>query len=103
MKNLKPTALPINTIIEFDDEQYIKLFFDWSGSQWETLACLDCRGGYDFTDTQADEKFDSFKIVAIDPEFKFDDVELHGDWDRDSGTFADGTPAHHCKGFNCVA
>lgn len=71
MKNLKPSQLPLNTVIEFDNTDYIKVD-GYSGVAWEELACPDCRGGlYDIKDREADIRFTKFKILALPPDFRF--------------------------------
>lgn len=64
MMQTKPSELPLNTIIDFDDDEFIKVK-SYYGIRWETLACQDCRGGDSLTDTQADAKFTKFKIISV--------------------------------------
>lgn len=63
MPNIKPSELPFYTIIEFDDEQYIRMEA-YYGPQWQTLHCVDCGAGSEYSDAQADFMFTEFKIIS---------------------------------------
>jgi hypothetical protein len=64
MVNPKPSELPLYTIIEFEDEDFIRLDA-YYGTHWQTLRCVDCGAGSEFTDSEADVKFKEFKILAL--------------------------------------
>lgn len=63
MAQLKPSELPFFTIIEVDDENYIHMQA-YYGPQWQTLYCVDCGAGAEYSDAQADFMFTEFKIIA---------------------------------------
>lgn len=123
MKNLKPSYLPIKTVIMslsgLDNED---LYIKSENGFWEDLfsgcgCCTDSvrvsdngcgeedkysRGGPTTTKT-SDDYFTEYKVIAAPPGYEFDESYIHGVWSRDSWTFADGTGLHACGGFNCEA
>jgi hypothetical protein len=65
MKQYKPSELPLNTVIEFEDDEYIRKNNWFSGPGWEPLGCEDCRATSSFSLREADSKFKNFKIIAL--------------------------------------
>ena len=70
MKNLKPSQLPVNTVIEVDYDlahggRYIKEDHGIYGIAWYPLSCIDCTGSYDFKDAAADAFFTEFKVISV--------------------------------------
>jgi hypothetical protein len=116
LRNLKPSQLPVNTVI---DVKGIANFFKVDECTWEEVwsGCCSSIGRISddgrttpystkyglSTPSKADDVFTDFKVISISIDSEVDDIELHGDFDRTSGSFADGTLAHECKGYNCDA
>lgn len=121
MKNLKPSQLPVKTVIGNEAPHYEDLYIKDSDGLWIDLfsgcgCCIDgerisdagctkdekyySRGGMTTT-MSSDEYFTDFKVVAVPPDYVFDAVELHGPWRRESGTYSDGSASHSCKGYTC--
>ena len=70
MKNLKPSTLPVNTIVEVHEDlawagEYIKVDNPIYGIYWKPLDCEDCRGATGTSNTLVDERFTDFKIIAV--------------------------------------
>lgn len=69
MKFLKPSELPLDTVIEVDDEQYIKQERDYGNAKpmvlWLPLSCEDCCGSNSFTQDHADEVVKSYRIISL--------------------------------------
>lgn len=114
MRNLKPSQLPVNTVIDVTD--YGK-FLKVDESTWEEVwsGCCSSTGRLSddgrkstdsekyglSTDEKADDIFTDFKVIAADPEVTFDDTALHGNWVITTQTYTDGMGEHFCKGYNC--
>lgn len=115
MKNLKPSQLPEGTVI---DDLNVSMFVKLANGIWDDRfgTCGCCCSGLVFdagidkkyhdmnkvaTSKTSDEYFTDYTIMSVPPGFLVDDIVLHGEWDKDSSTFADGTGAHVCTGFNC--
>lgn len=108
MKNLKPSQMPVNTVVEVPEDhewagEYIKVDNSIYGIYWDPIGCEDCQGVTGVSNTLVDERFTDFKILAIPPGYRFDDVELHGDWNKYTQTYADGSGSHGCTGVDCEA
>lgn len=79
MNFLKPSELPLDTVVEFEDDQYIKM--DLSGdttgrrTYWRPLYCEDCCATTPYSDADADEKFKAYRIVALPYKLTADLVE----------------------------
>lgn len=121
MKNLKPSQLPDNTVI--DDErhgEYIKradgiweeLDSDYMGDRErvtdvgydENTDYIDWIRRYPMCDRRkSDDYFTYYKVLAIPPDFVFvgDAESIHGPWVELLGGYSDGSRKHDCKGFNC--
>ena len=124
MKNLKPSQLPENTVI--DDERYGEYIKRVDGV-WEETSC-DYMGdrervtdvGYNETEMtsrewydrypihhreKSDDYFKNYEVVAVPPGFVFvgDAESLHGPWFNEIGGYSDGSRPHVCKGYNCDA
>jgi len=65
MNNFKPSELPVATVIEHEDENYIKVDNPIYGLVWEPIRCVDCQGSIDVMNTQADTHFTDFKIISL--------------------------------------
>lgn len=127
LKNLKPSVLPVDTIIgvpKYDlnyEELYIHREYD-GVTYWEDLfsGCGHCedhevisdigrknleehRRGNITTDKTSDEYFPDFKVIATPPGYVFveEAASVHGNFSAKTMTYLDGTQAHNCKGFNC--
>lgn len=120
MKNLKPSQLPVRTVIGTKAPHYESLYIKGEDGIWEDLfsgcgCCQDnerisdqgCKSTFDdhslrlTTTKTSDEYFMDFKVIAADPEVVWDGEALHGPWIDDYLTFVDGTSIHMCKGYNC--
>lgn len=123
MRNLKPSQLPMNTVI--DDERYGE-YIKRADGIWEETSC-DYMGdrervtdvGYDknmdhkewYTRyglcdrRKSDDYFAEYEVVAVPPGFVFvgDAESIHGPLLDVLGGYADGTRVHDCKGYNCNA
>jgi hypothetical protein len=62
--NVKPSELPLYTVIEFEDQDWVKAD-TYYGIKWQTLRCVDCQAGDYKSDKEADELFKKFKILAL--------------------------------------
>lgn len=123
MKNLKPSQLPENTVI--DDERYGE-YIKRSGGLWEEMDRNNLGDRERVTDTgydkngsltyaewlrayglpsteKSDDYFKNYRIVAVPPEFVFvgDAESLHGPWVERLRSYYDGSRSHDCKGYNC--
>jgi hypothetical protein len=122
MKNLKPSQLPANTVIEGGPaDAYDGLYIKHDGGYWVDLfsgcgCCLEsgrvADDGCEYphwedprnltTTEKSDDYFDKgFKVIAVPPGFVLGEEALHGEWDRKAWLYSDGTGMHDCKGFNC--
>jgi hypothetical protein len=79
MKFLKPSELPIDTVIEVDADQYIKQARDYGQEKpmilWLPLGCEDCQGTVSFTQDHADEAIRGYRIVSLPYKVTVDLVE----------------------------
>lgn len=78
MKQYKPSELPLNTVIEFDDDLYIKKDA-YYGVQWESVRCVDCAVGDEIGVQEEDTRIKDFKIISLPVEVL--DHILDG-WDK---------------------
>lgn len=69
MISLKPSDLPFNTVIEVDDEQYIKQEVDYGYEKpmviWKPLGCEDCQATYSYAQDYADEALADYRIISV--------------------------------------
>lgn len=119
MKNLKPSQLPVSTVIGTRAPHYDVLYIKRADGIWEDFDCDYCDGSERISDTgcssedrwksdpwvstdkTSDEYFKNFTIIAAPPGYVFDKELLHGVWIYELAAYADGTLMHDCKGFNC--
>jgi hypothetical protein len=121
MKNLKPSQLPVNTMIMYKGEEYIKRQHE-KGDYWTSFGCSYCyppdaiadagavkdvnwyKRSNPLTETMTSDEYfseEEFVVMSIPPDFIYVGPSMHGKFDIKSRTFEDGTPAHDCEGFNC--
>lgn len=66
---VKPSELPLDTVIEVDNELYIKQVRSYGNlnpvTLWMALECEDCQGAITFAQDQADLSFHAFRIVSL--------------------------------------
>lgn len=128
MKNLKPSQLPVDTVIAKKAwGKYKGLYIKSEGGYWEDLfsGCGCCTDSErisdegceldedDLYDSQyslttkktSDEYFEDYKVISVPPGFVFvgDTESLHGNYSYKTMTYADGTSIHDCPGYNCEA
>jgi hypothetical protein len=118
MRNLKPSQLPANTVIDTENGEYIKRVEGY----WEDLfsgcgccvdreriadaGCTDIHKRYEMgltTGKASDEYFAEYMVIALPPGCALDTESLHGAWDRKAWLYSDGTGMHDCGGVNCDA
>ena len=124
MKNLKPSQLPVGTVIG-TEAHYEELYIKREGNYWEDLfsGCGHCEDSVRVGDEGCDHNvvhsaygcrntvsytsdiyFTDYKIIALPPGFILDSETLHGFLISGGGVleYQDGTrPDHDCGGFNC--
>jgi hypothetical protein len=131
MKNLKPSELPVDTVIaekswgKYDDLYIKREGVEGASDYWEDLfsGCGCCTDHERISDSGSEEDeddlwmdprkltttktsndyFEDFKVIALPPGYLIDETQLHGEWSRDKWTYSDGTGQHICPGVNCEA
>jgi hypothetical protein len=125
MKNLKPSQLPVGTVIDDESEGvFIKQpYIDglkrevsvWSAVDYDYMGpdrisdegCVTThdKGYFHLTSSKkSDDYFTDYKIVAVPPGFVFPDGAegLHGPVVSGGVEYLDGTSIFHaCEGYNC--
>lgn len=86
MQFLKPSELPLDTVIEIvEDGEFTDRFIkvDLSGDttgrryHWQPLYCEDCCATTSYSDASADEKIKAYRIVSLPYKLAADLVEAH--------------------------
>ena len=102
LRNLKPSKLPIGTVIEYEDEWYVKKEA-YYGVEWTPVSCEDCGGVRAISLKDEDTVLKEFKLIALPPNHSINVESLHGEI-LEGPIYLDGTSVfHNCNGVNCEA